>query len=100
VHNGNNYRVYPPQESGGPVLPSVRLKVLRAGMEDLALFRAAKQALADGRVRGARAKALEELLDPVPAVFVHPHYWDRLPETLLGRREAILKMLAELQPQA
>jgi len=46
-------------------------------------------------VRGRQAKALKDLLNPVPGVFVHPHYWDRLPETLLARREAVLRALAE-----
>ena len=30
-------------------------------------------------------------ITPVPEVFRHPHYYDQLPETLLGKREAILK---------
>lgn len=97
LHNGNNFLVYPPQTDGGPVLPSVRLKVLRDGMEDLALFRAAKRLLAEGRVEGARARHLQELLDPTPGVFMHPQYWDRLPETLLERRAAILRLLADVR---
>jgi len=32
VHNGNGWVVYPPREEGGAVLPSLRLKVLRAGI--------------------------------------------------------------------
>lgn len=95
LHNGNNFLVYPPVTDGGPVVPSVRLKVLRAGMEDIALLRAAEKLLAEGRVKGARATHLRELLNPVPGVFVHPQYWDRLPATLLARREAILRALAE-----
>ncbi len=95
IHNGNNYLVYPPQSDGGPVLPSVRLKVLRAGMQDLALLRVARQMLADGKVKGAKARKLKELLNPTPGLFVHPQYWDRLPETLLAREQAILQALAE-----
>jgi hypothetical protein len=94
IHNGNDFLVYPPQTEESLMLPSVRLKVLRDGMEDIALMRAARKALDEGRMRGTQAKKLRALLNPVPAVFVHPHYWDRLPETLLTRREAILKVMA------
>jgi len=86
IHNGNNFLVYPPLTEGGAVLPSLRLKVLRAGMQDLAIMRAAQALLKAGKIKGARAQKLQALLNPVPAVFVHPHYWDRLPETLLKRR--------------
>ena len=94
LHNGNNFLVYPPQIEGGPLLPSLRLKVLRAGMQDLALLGQVQELLDQGKVTGARGKRLRELLNPVPGLFVHPQYWDRLPETLLARREAILTVLA------
>jgi hypothetical protein len=94
LHNGNNFLVYPPQTPDGAVLPSVRLKVLRAGMQDLAVMRAAQAALTSGKVTGDRARHLRELLNPVPGLFVHPQYWDRLPETLLARRQALLEALA------
>lgn len=94
LHNGNNFLIYPPRQPGGPLLPSLRLKVLRAGMQDLALRREAKRLIDEGTIKGARARRLTELLDPVPGLFVHPQYWDRLPETLLARREALLGQLA------
>jgi hypothetical protein len=94
VHNGNGWLVYP-APSGGGVVPSLRLKILRDGMEDLALLEAARSALEAGRVREPRAGQLRALLDPMPGLFVHPQYFDRLPETLLGRREAILRALAQ-----
>ena len=94
VHNGNGFLVAPGPENQS-VLPTIRLKVLRAGMEDLALLRAARRSLEKGQTTGAERKQLAPLLDPVPGLFVHPHYFDRLPETLLGRREAILKLLAK-----
>lgn len=93
VHNGNNFRVYPPPTEGGAVVPSVRLKVTRAGMEDIALLSAAQRLLAEGKITGKRAETLRKLLDPVPGLFVHTHYYDRLPETLLARREAVLRAL-------
>ena len=73
-------------------MPSLRLKVIRDALEDLAVLRVVRQQLANGRIQGDRAQALEALLNPVPGVFVHPQYFDRLPETLLGRREAILRL--------
>ncbi len=93
IHNGNNFRVYPPMQEGGEVLPSIRLKVTRAGMEDLALLSAAERLLMEGKIDGERAQKLWRLLDPVPGIFVHPHYFDRLPETLLQRRDEILRTI-------
>ncbi len=93
IHNGNNFRVYPPMQEGGEVLPSIRLKVTRAGMEDLALLSAAERLLMEGKIDGERAQKLWRLLDPVPDIFVHPHYFDRLPETLLQRRDEILRTI-------
>lgn len=86
IHYGNGFLVYPPRENGGATLPSLRLKILRDGMEDIAIFEAAKQC-------GGKMK---KLLNPVPAVFSHPHYYDNLPETLLNKREEILKELRVL----
>ena len=99
VHNGNGFLVIddPKREHA---LPTVRLKVLRAGMEDLALLRAAQRVLDSGRLKGPAAARLKALLDPVPGLFVHPHYFDRLPESLLGRREAILRQLANGESSA
>lgn len=94
VHNGNGWLVYP-APSGGGVVPSVRLKVLRDGMEDLALLAAAQEAVDTGRIPEPRAAQVRALLNPVPELFVHPHHFDRLPETLLRRREAILRVLAQ-----
>ncbi|MCD6351845.1 MAG: DUF4091 domain-containing protein [Armatimonadetes bacterium] len=96
IHNGNNFRVYPPREEGGPVMPSLRLKVTRAGMEDRALLAAAEDLLASGQVKGGRAERLKALLNPVPDLFVDTHYFTHDPARLLGRREAILRLLAEV----
>jgi hypothetical protein len=92
IHNGNGFLVI-----HGPkldrVLPTVRLKVLRAGMEDVALLRSARDIASSGRLSPDKVEALKSLLDPVPVVFTHPHYFDRLPETLLQRRQDILELL-------
>ena len=98
THNGNGNLVYPPPTKDGPVVPSIRLKVLRDGVEDVALLRACKALVAGegGAKLSAEMRArLAKLVEPVPGVFHHPHYYDRLPDTLLGRREAILRLLAE-----
>lgn len=94
VHNGNGWVVYPSPEGGGTV-PSVRLKLIRAGLEDIAIMRAARRLLQDSTVTGARARRLRRLLDPVPDVFVHPQYFDRTPDALLGKRRALLEFLSE-----
>lgn len=52
--------------------PSLRLKVLRAGMQNPALKRAAQGLLDERKTTGARATRLRELLNPVPAPFMHP----------------------------
>ena len=93
MHNGNGWIVYPSPD-GTSTLPSLRLKVIRDGLEDVALMEAVRAEINAGRIKGKKATDLAALLDPVPGVFVHPQYFDQLPETLLGRREAILKALA------
>lgn len=98
THNGNGNLVYPPATKSGAVVPSIRLKVLRDGVEDVALLRACKALLAGegGAKLSADLRAnLAALIDPVPDVFHHPHYYDNLPDTLLARRDAILRVLAE-----
>ncbi|MCX5661311.1 MAG: DUF4091 domain-containing protein, partial [Planctomycetota bacterium] len=82
THHGNGFLVYPPREPGGEVLPSLRLKVLRDGLEDLAVFEA---------VRKKFGNSGEAWTAPVPGVFQHPHYFDRLPEALLEKREWVLQ---------
>ena len=87
VHHGNGFLVYPPRTEGSPVLPSLRLKVLRDGMEDIAILNA---------IQKKYGKDAEAWITPVPEVFQHPQYFDALPETLLNKRTAILKKLREL----
>lgn len=88
IHHGNGSLMYPPRTPGGEPIPSLRLKVLRDGMQDIALFESAL------RKYGNKVKAL---IAPVPDVFQHPHYYDRLPETLLKKREALLRKIRELE---
>lgn len=88
IHYGNGILIYPPQTTDGEPIPSMRLKVLRDGMQDIALFQSAL------RKYGNR---VQTFVSPVPDVFQHPHYYDRLPETLLEKREALLKRIRELE---
>jgi hypothetical protein len=90
IHHGNGFLVYPPREPGGEVLPSLRLKVLRDGLEDIAIFEAIK------RKYGQPGAAWITL---VPEVFQHPHYYDQLPETLLKKRAEILEKVRQMQEQ-
>lgn len=87
THHGNGVLVYPPRDAAGEAVPSLRLKVLRDGMEDVAIMAAARKKF------GASA---DTWLSPVPAVFQHPQYFDALPETLLKKRTEILKKVREL----
>ncbi len=99
VHNGNNYRLYPPRETGGAVLPSVRLKVTRDALQDIALMNLARSLLDEGDLPPAVADRLRDLLDPTPEVFVDFHYFDRNPSALLAHRDALLRALAEVGPR-
>jgi len=92
IHNGNGWVVYPSPDGQG-TLPSLRLKVIRDGLQDVALMDGVRAAIEAGTIRGKSASELAALLNPVPGVFVHTHYFDQLPETLLARREAILRAL-------
>jgi len=121
IHNGNNFRVYPPRTTGGPVLPSLRLKVTfrvypprttggpvlpslrlkvtRAALEDIALLRAVQQMIDEGRISGEAAQQLQELINPVPELFVNFHYFDRRPQALLSWHEQILRIVADALEQ-
>ena len=95
VHNGNNFRVYPPREPDGPVLPSIRLKITRDALEDIALMRLARELVETGGLAADQRERLQTLLDPTPEVFVDFHYFSRDPSALLSRREALLRAVAE-----
>jgi len=56
-------------------------------MEDIAIFTAAQKQY---------GRQLKEAVSPVPGVFLHPHYYDHLPETLLQHRDTVLAQLRKL----
>lgn len=86
IHHGNGFLAYPPTSSEGRVIPSLRMKILRDAIEDIAIFEA---------IKAKYGKSANKILNPNPEVFSHPHYFDALPETLLGKRDAILKWVVE-----
>ena len=77
------------------MLPSLRLKVTRDALEDLALMRCARERLEAGGLPMERAQRLRALLDPTPEVFVSFHYFDADPGALLRHRSALLEALAD-----
>ncbi len=97
IHNGNGFLVYPHPRDEEATVPSLRLKLLRDGLEDLCIQAALREQLERPDLDAEQRKAVHELLDPTPELFVRPHHFDRLPETLLRRREAMLRQLDALQ---
>lgn len=84
IHNGNGFLVYP-----GPK-PSIRLKVLRDGIEDYwYLVEAARLA----QVSGNQQKAKNLLSGVRPEVFVDTHYFSRDPEDILGYRKKLAEFI-------
>jgi hypothetical protein len=87
IHNGNGFLVYP------GLVPSLRLKVLRDGIEDY-WYLARVQELSQ---KGPMQKQAKKLLESVnPEIFVDPHYFSRDPQRILTYR----KKLAELIEKA
>ena len=80
IHNGNGFLVYP-----GP-LPSIRLKVLRDGIEDYWYVKK----VAELARSGAYSSEAKMLLDGItPAIFVDTHYFNRNVETMIGYRKKL-----------
>jgi len=90
IHNGNGFLLYP-----GPH-PSIRLKVLRDGVEDYGYL----MELNKRRLRAAGPeKPLQEsdaALAVPPAVLVDAHYFNRDPDGLLQTRDAIARLIETL----
>ncbi len=87
LHNGNGFLLYP-----GPH-PSIRLKVLRDGVEDYGYLLALKR-----NAERAGAQALEQarpLLSVPVEVLVGPHYFNRDPNGLLSTRTRIADMIEQ-----
>ena len=99
VHNGNGFLVYPDPNDPQGTVPSLRLKVLRDALEDLALQALLRRQLERTDLSEEQRRPVAALLDPTPELFLRPQHFDRLPETLLRRREAMVRQLDALLPQ-
>lgn len=90
IHNGNGFLLYP-----GPH-PSIRLKVLRDGVEDYGYLMELKKR----RLRAAGSEKLLQEADATlavpPAVLVDTHYFNRDPDGLLQTRETIARLIETL----
>ena len=89
IHNGNGFLVYP-----GPH-PSIRLKVLRDGMEDYGYLLELKKRVQAGTSQDLRGKA-EAMLKVPPAVLATAHYFNRDPEALLKVRAEMAGLIEAL----
>ncbi len=84
THNGNGFLIYP-----GP-RPSLRLKVLRDGIEDYWYLAQLKELTLKKRY----ASEARALLDGIsPKIFVDTHYFNRDPNVILVYREKIGELL-------
>lgn len=89
VHNGNGYLVYP-----GPC-PSVRLKVLRDGLEDYGYLMELKKRASASSKRDLCAQAAR-LLEVPGEVLVDAHYFNRDPAALARVRKAVADCIEAL----
>jgi len=90
IHNGNGYLIYP-----GPT-PSIRLKLLRDGLEDYGYLLELKRRMRKGTA--VQQEKAEALLAVPPAVLVDTHYFNRNPRGLLETRRQIARLIESLRP--
>jgi hypothetical protein len=90
IHNGNGYLVYP-----GPS-PSLRMKLLRDGLEDYGYLAELKRRVRKGSP--AQQEQADRLLAIPPAVLVDAHYFNRDPRGLLDTRRQIGRLIEALRP--
>ena len=89
IHNGNGYLIYP-----GPH-PSIRLKVLRDGLEDYGYFMELKRRAATSTNEGLRNEA-ERLISVPQSVVMDAHYFNRNPAALLETRKRMARLIDAL----
>ena len=88
IHNGNGYLIYPDNT------PSIRMKIIRDGLEDYGYLLALKRALPSIKDKKLRMRA-EEILKVPNTVLVNSHYFNRDPRGILEVRDEIGKILSE-----
>ena len=89
TRNGDGFIMYP------GCMPSIRMKILRDGLEDYGYFMALKKALPQIKNRKNRQRA-EAILKIPGQVMIDPHYFNRNPACLLNIREEIGIILDEV----
>ena len=86
VHNGNGYLIYPDAN------PSIRMKILRDGLEDLGYFSILKELQQKSSDKTFKKEA-EKLLSVPTSVLINAHYFNRDPDALLKIRNQIGKLI-------
>jgi len=89
IHNGNGFLIYP-----GPH-PSIRLKVLRDGLEDYGYFMELKRRAAMSTNEEIHKK-VEGLLSMPQTVLTDAHYFNRNPAALLNTRKEMARLIEVL----
>ena len=91
LHNGNGWLIYP-----GPA-PSVRLKLIRDGLEDYGYLLELKKR-ATATTNPELKKQAEAFLAMPPAVLMSSHYFNRDPASLLKVRAEMAQLIDALKP--
>jgi hypothetical protein len=89
VHNGNGYLIYPGH------YPSIRMKILRDGMEDLGYLKILDEAMVREKNKNLKKQA-QQILSVSPELLVNSHYFNRDPSALLAERERIAQMIEKM----
>jgi len=89
IHNGNGYLIYP-----GPC-PSIRLKVIRDGLEDYGYFMELRKRAEHSASEKLRREA-KKLLSIPEKVLIDSHYFNRNPRALIETRKEIARLIEAL----
>ena len=80
--NGDGFLLYP------PCIPSIRMKIIRDGLEDYGYLMEVKKVLPQIKDPEQKKRA-EDILAVPNQIMVDPHYFNRNPSGILGIREEI-----------
>jgi hypothetical protein len=84
--NGDGFIMYP------PCIPSIRMKIIRDGLEDYGYLMELQKALPNIKDEKSRRRA-EEILSVPEQVMVDTHYYNRSPEGILNVRDEAARIL-------
>lgn len=90
IHNGNGFLLYP-----GPH-PSIRLKVLRDGVEDFGYLMELKKRRSQAQTSAQTLREIDAALAVPTRVLVDTHYFNRDPRGLLESRATIARLIEQL----